>query len=635
MNAERGRWRWAVTWRSVILGLVLIVPLNYWDMAGLIWRQGRPNTVSLYFNVIFFLSLLVPLNLVVRRLRPRLALLPGELLVIYAMLSVASSMSSLDVIQPTTAVIAYPYGYLAEDAHARGLFFQYLSDLVVVKDTHAAEEWAVGGTSLYLPELWRPWVKPVVWWSVFLFLLTVVMLAMCLIVRRDWTERSHLSFPILELPTALCHTERGEFRRPALWVGFCLSGLFSLVQGLRYLHQLIPNRGGYMLIDTGPMLTEMPWKALGWTPVVIYPFAVGLAYFIPLDLAFSCWAFYLFFKFEKLLGGIFGWYAIAGFPFLEQQGFGGYMAFAAITLYLSRYHLRDVFRCLLGERAEHISPGEARTYRWASLAILLGFFGLVGLSVAAGMSPHVAIVFFLLYFILSLAITRMRAEVGSPVHDLHFAGPHRVIVDWAGPKHMARPNLVLLGLFQAFNRAYRGHPMPHQLEGLRAVQVTPVPLRIVGTGMTVAAAVGIASAFWALLDQSYKWGGRPWYGQEATSLLMGWLQSGQGPGRGPIEGYTFGFFFTLILALARLRFLGWVFNPVGFAVSGSWSMNLFWVSILAAWLIKRILLHFGGIRLYRKGIPFFLGLVLGEFTGGALWSLYGIYAQTPCYNFLP
>ena len=40
------------------------------------------------------------------------------------------------------------------------------------------------------------------------------------------------------------------------------------------------------------------------------------------------------------------------------------------------------------------------------------------------------------------------------------------------------------------------------------------------------------------------------------------------------------------------------------------------------------------MNLHRKLIPFFLGLILGEFVVGGVWSLIGITTNTPMYRFL-
>ena len=46
---------------------------------------------------------------------------------------------------------------------------------------------------------------------------------------------------------------------------------------------------------------------------------------------------------------------------------------------------------------------------------------------AAGMSVYLAVVFFTIYIMISVAVTRMRVEMGTPVHDIHYGGPDLLI----------------------------------------------------------------------------------------------------------------------------------------------------------------------------------------------------------------
>ena len=39
------------------------------------------------------------------------------------------------------------------------------------------------------------------------------------------------------------------------------------------------------------------------------------------------------------------------------------------------------------------------------------------------------------------------------------------------------------------------------------------------------------------------------------------------------------------------------------------------------WLAKSSILRYGGATTYRRFRPFFLGLILGEFTTGIVWAL--------------
>jgi hypothetical protein len=75
------------------------------------------------------------------------------------------------------------------------------------------------------------------------------------------------------------------------------------------------------------------------------------------------------------------------------------------------------------------------------------------------------------------------------------------------------------------------------------------------------------------------------------------------------------------------------FHPVGYAVSSSWSLNIIWLPLLIAWAVKLLMLRYGGLKLYRDSLPFFLGLILGEFVVGSLWTLIGIGMGIPSYGF--
>ena len=51
-----------------------------------------------------------------------------------------------------------------------------------------------------------------------------------------------------------------------------------------------------------------------------------------------------------------------------------------------------------------------------------------------------------------------------------------------------------------------------------------------------------------------------------------------------------------------------------------------------AWLTKLVVLRHGGLKFYRQTLPFFLGLVLGDYTLAAIWSLIGVIWGIPTYQ---
>jgi len=91
---------------------------------------------------------------------------------------------------------------------------------------------------------------------------------------------------------------------------------------------------------------------------------------------------------------------------------------------------------------------------------------------------------------------------------------------------------------------------------------------------------------------------------------------------------------TIIMTTLRTRLMWFPFHPLGFALSGTWTMMVFWFACFVAWLLKVLILRYGGMRLYSQARPFFLGMVLGEFTMAVLFTLpalYDRYTPTPSF----
>jgi hypothetical protein len=104
---------------------------------------------------------------------------------------------------------------------------------------------------------------------------------------------------------------------------------------------------------------------------------------------------------------------------------------------------------------------------------------------------------------------------------------------------------------------------------------------------------------------------------------------------GPSYAILTGIVFALGLAFLRMNLVWWPLHPVGYAISGSWTFTWIWLCVLIAWLIKLLLLKYGGVRAYKPAVPFFVGLILGDFTGGFLWNIYGIVMEREIYHFWP
>lgn len=627
-----------VTLRAALLGLMLLPPNVWFILQGYIRHQSRPTTVSLFFNVVVTLLLMVAVNALLRRINPRWALRQGELLTVYGMLSVGSAVVGLDQLQTMVPVVSHPVWHATPENDWENLFLQDMPEWLTVTDQGALWAYYDSHAPLLATDHWRPWVRPALLWSAYSFTLVFVMLCLNSIFRRNWTEEAKLSYPIVQLPLEMTSERRNIFRDRLFWIGFGIALAIDLLNGFHQLYPAIPSFMGERgaRYDLGRMVQGRPWNAIGWTPLNVFPFAVGLAFFIPVDLAFSCWAFYVLWKILRILSVSVGIADLPGSPWINEQSFAAYLSLAGFCLWSSRRQLRAAISGVIGGR-DLDDAREPMSYTWAVLGAIAGIVVLMIFCLQAKMTFWPALAWIVLYLMISIAVARIRAELGSPVHDLHFMGPQVVLTEVLGPAALGKRNLIFYAYMWSFTRAQRSHPMPHQIEAMKLAEVTGTSQRGVAALMMLAVAIALLLGWFVLLNAFSINGGGGWMhkGREAFTRLEQWLTSPGEPNWYATGALIWGALFTIFLTWMRTRYVWWPFHPAGFAVSGSWSMALFAPSILVSWIAKVLVLRYGGMASFRPASTFFFGLILGEFVGGAGWGLAGIIMDQSMYNFLP
>lgn len=637
----------AVTFRAVLIGLILMPVNAYWVVQmEAIRYSAHPTTISLFFNAIFTLVVLAGLNLLVARKRPSWALEQGEMLVIYVMVALASALAGHDSAQVLVPMITYPFHNATPANKWADQFQQYLPKWLTISDPKIYKGFYEGNTNLYTRQILAAWAVPIFFWTIFISLLLLVMLCVNALIRQQWSEREKLSYPISHLPVQLARGGAegllsGLLKNRLFWMGFALAAIIDINNGLNlfypFIRPILAPGFGQSSIDLGQFFPDRPWRAIGWTPLSWYPFMIGLGVTMPIDFLFSAWFFYWFWKAELVLTATFGWDQVPEFPYTNYQAFGAYLSFFVFTLWLGRDYLREVGRKIMGKPSKLDDSREPISYRAAALGILLGMVGLTIWCWAAGMALWLAVVFFAIYFAIALAIARMRAELGTPVHDLHFTGPNWTLTEIFGPGSFSKPTLTVFTLMFWFNRAYRCHPMPIQLEGFRMAEQTRTSQRRWFWLILVSGVLATLIAFWAMLHLYYQFGGegkaRVCFGGEAYDRLSTWIANPPDPNYQKAAAVGVGLAIAAFLQWMRIRYPWWPFHPLGFAVTASWEINLVWMPLFVAWLVKIIILRYGGLAGFRRSLPFFYGLILGQFVVGSIWNIYGIIAGVPTYQF--
>jgi hypothetical protein len=84
-----------------------------------------------------------------------------------------------------------------------------------------------------------------------------------------------------------------------------------------------------------------------------------------------------------------------------------------------------------------------------------------------------------------------------------------------------------------------------------------------------------------------------------------------------------GLVLVLVVGALRLRFHWWPLHPVVFLVWQTWPMVMFCHSFLIGWLAKRVVVRFGGRRLFHHCQALMIGVIAGDILGGAVFIVVG------------
>lgn len=638
--------------RAVTLGTILAIVNTVWvTEVEVRYYILDGSCLPLFITPVFLLLLLVAGNALVRRVSPPAAFTQSEMLVAYLMAVISNTFAGHDMLQNFFGSVTHPF-YFAPQNGWQDTFLDRLPKFLYVTDEDALKGWYRGNigpaqANGYLVH----WIVPLTLWGGFFLTLVLLFLCITLVVRKAWTENERLAFPIIQLPVAMTEPSATLFRQPLMWLGFGVAFALSGFNGIHELYPAVPNMPWLKLYDVGQFFTTQPLEAIRsyGMQTSLYPFAIGLAYFIPLDLAFSCWFSYLLARVYFVFGratGLDGPSAAQGWPFLKEISSGAWIGVAAAILYQNRRHLVNAFNIAFdkgpdGARLRAEDPAEAKRQRFALLGILVSGLLLFGWSkFLLNMSVGATAGFFGILIALSLAITRVRAEFGTP-HEIVFVKPADTLVTLLGTKTIGDANLIGMQTMYWFNRGYRCHPIPNFLEGFKMTEgrERAMPLRRLVGMFALASIVSLLATYVSNYYITYDAGAagkangyKQWVGQEAFGQLGGWLSYGQRAGATNLYFFLGGLATVAALAALRANFLWWPLHPAGFALGISYAMNYFWLCVFVAWMVKGFLVRYGGMTAHRRAIPFFLGLVLGDYTAGALWSLLSLLLGMPTYK---
>jgi len=214
------------------------------------------------------------------------------------------------MLQILPATMAAPLALATPENDWRDLFWRYIPQWLAISDERALEGYVrgvkKGEPSLYLPRNIEAWLMPVLAWSAFVVVLMFVMLCINIIIRKQWTDREKLTYPIAQLPFEMTKPGTRLFSSRLFWLRFSFVGLIGIINGLSFFFPNVPYLRNSPPFDLAVYFTTKPWNALGKTALLIRPFILGLVFLIPLDIAFSFWFFFFFWKAQLISASALG-----------------------------------------------------------------------------------------------------------------------------------------------------------------------------------------------------------------------------------------------------------------------------------------------------------------------------------------
>ena len=616
-----------MTFRATAIGLALAIAINIWITYSEFAVRSSLMTIAhipvIVLCPLFLLTAVV--NPILICLRASWRLTTEELFGVFAMGLIASTIPGFGFANYFFRVIIPVQYFASPENQWATLLFPHLPDWLVVSNDHQALTWFFEG----LPEgrsiPWFEWVIPFGWWLPFIAALFLAGASVIVMLRKQWVEHEKLPFPLIHIPLAMMRQEEGHaippyVRNRLFWIGFSIP---VFIIGWNCIDYFIPI--GVIPIGTSYQTMLSLGQDFPATPVKINFMVLAFAFFTNVEVLFSIWFFQ---GIATLMVGLLNRFGASGSAgtlglnsVMLSHYFGGFVVLVLWTLWTARRHLAGVVRLAISPRGDGFGDDEIVSYRSAVLSLVFSGLFIAFWLTASGMDTGVMVVFLITLFVLYLGIARIVAETGLAYLDMP-VNANEFTVGLMGSGNLSPGSLVSLGLANVYARNWRLFSMTalsHLLYGERTVKRSKSS-NLFGV-LCLSGIISMATVIlWTLYmgynpDRLTSFGGAGdgagAAGVGYIQIMVTWMQNKTTISS--MEQLFFGLGLVISSGLIGLRyyFPGWPIHPIGFAIAGSNVVRVVTFAIFLAWLIKVILLRVGGVSLYKRTQPIFIGLLAG------------------------
>ncbi len=637
-----------ITLRSFLIGIVCVIvlcaitPYNNHYVSGSAYLSNN----HLPLGPLLFIVLILLINNGVKRIYAKAALNYTELIVIWCMMLITVAIPSKAFAEYLLPDLVASYYLATEENEWEDIFHQYIPLWLTPKDRYAIMYFYKGSPTRGIP--WQSWSKPILIWSTYALMLYAMMYCLSVMLRKQWIEHEKLTFPLVQLPAEIIKEPYQDkffnsfFRNPVMWTGFGISGFIHVLNGFNIYFPYIPKVSTRFSLD--PFLTEKPWNMLQPFPITFQPSVIGVT-FITNRVSFSVWFFYMFYKFQCFMAGIFGLRLTSspgefGFThtFASHQEMGAFIVLTIFLLWRAKQHLRNVFRGVFRNANDLDEP---LSYRSTFIVLIVSIMAQVFLSQLMGMTFLIAFLITIIFGIMSFIFTWQVSSAGILRVDSTFE-PMMTLITIMGGRRIGAGNLTIDSIqTRGFRTDISQLPMPSMMNIFKISNIPTLNKRLLTLCLLLAVLIAflVSSYFFILL--SYKYGGEnltPWNYQDgprgAYESLVYRITNPTEQNLSDLGFIFFGAVFTTFIMIMYHKFLWWPFHPIGCTTGSSWGVREMLFSIFLGWFLKSVILRYSGLKGYRSMYPLFLGLIFGEYTIGGFWLIIGLFTGKG-YQILP
>jgi hypothetical protein len=616
-----------LTGKSVTLGLLMVVAVNLVaPYSEWVVRSTYMTTNYFPLGLAFsFIVVVVFLNPALKLVNHGFGLTGDELGIVLMMLLAAVSVPTYGITGYVISVSASPF-YFSTTENGWAEYIHQDIPRWAVPGGGREVSWFFEGLPAGVGIPWNIWIVPLFWWCSLVVATLILCIALISIFRKQWVEKERLNFPLMDVPLLMMQgTADGRklptfMRSKLFWIGFALAA-FKIAWN-------IPGYFNYQWPDFPPIRLSLARSPLfpGISTNFSFPL-MAITYFVNVDVILSVWVFTLFNLAEVGLFNRTGFTIGASETYsinpsaLAWQGFGAFAAIVLGGIWVAREHLRDVLRKAIRQDSNIDDSKEILSYRGAVLAFLSSALFILLWLRAAGIALHVGVLLLYAVITLYLGLTRIVIE-GGLVFVRGPLVPQAFAMHVVGPATLGGSTMTGLALSYGWACDPIAIFMPFGANAARVHSELRFPRVVYLTTVGLALGVSLLVSFWFSLKLAYAAGGYnfgEWVfrrgGQVPFDTIVTKMKAAEFITPGRLQFLFVGILSTAILTYLRHRFTWWRLHPIGFSIASVGQVRWTVLSLFVAWMVKSGIIRLGGLALFERAKPLFVGMVVGHFMG--------------------